>query len=131
MSLKDLLLREKIIKIKNPDEEPFVLKSGKRSRLFIDIKQASLNHIILNSIVNTLLDFGDAPVFLSICSQKHQYREEYNKTFCIGSVAIGGISIATALSIRTGINQIIVRSEKHDRGTATKIIGNCEGNKLY
>jgi orotate phosphoribosyltransferase len=37
MDLKDVLIREKIVKIKGEGEELFTLKSGKKSRLFIDI----------------------------------------------------------------------------------------------
>lgn len=108
-SLKEILLEAGIVKIRGMDEEPFKLKSGKKSRLFFDVKEASLNPTILKRII--------AEMDL-----------EFVKTFDkIASVAVGGVPIATALSLRTGIPQIIIRSEKHDRGTGTKIIGDCKG----
>lgn len=128
--LKDLLLREQIVKIKKPGEELFKLKSGKLSRLFIDIKQSSLNPIILNSIVNSIINEDYAPALLGICARSGTYRDQYNQNYCIGSVAVGGVPIGTSLSTRTGINQIIVRSEKHDRGTETQVIGNCKNKTI-
>lgn len=41
LDLKEMLLKEGIIKIKKEDEEPFILKS-KKSRFFIDIKERVL-----------------------------------------------------------------------------------------
>jgi len=113
MNLKEMLIKENIVKIKNKDEEPFTLKSGKKSRLFIDIKEASLNPEILEEIVRIIKFNWD------------WYRGM--NTVIIGSVAIGAIPIASVLSVEIGINQIIVRSEKHDRGTQSQIIGNCYG----
>jgi orotate phosphoribosyltransferase len=48
----------------------------------------------------------------------------------ICSVAIGSIPIATALSLEINIPQIIVRSEQHNRGTQSSIIGNCKDKKV-
>jgi len=127
MNLKEMLIKEGIVKIKNKNEEPFTLKSGKKSRLFIDIKEASLNPQILKRITQNAIgiitedipnlsltnaNFPDSHIFL------------FDK---IASVAVGGVPIATALSLETNVSQIIVRSEKHDRGTQSQIIGNCYG----
>ena len=116
MNLKEMLIEEGIVKIKNKDEEPFTLKSGKKSRLFIDIKEASLNPEILEEIVRIIKFNWD------------WYRGM--NTVIIGSVAIGAIPIASVLSVEIGINQIIVRSEKHDRGTQSQIIGNCKDKRV-
>ena len=117
MDLKDILLKEGIIKIKGKDEESFTLKSGKKSKLFIDIKEASLNPEILKEITDLTKELFDEFIFTN------------NKVDKIASVAIGGVPIATALSLKTKIPQIIVRSEKHDRGTQTQVIGdNGKGN---
>jgi len=130
MNLKEMLIKEGIVKIKNKDEEPFTLKSGKKSRLFIDIKEASLNPEILKRITQdairiitedipnlslTNANFPDSHIFL------------FDK---IASVAVGGVPIATALSLETNESQIIVRSEKHDRGTQSQVIGNCKGQRV-
>lgn len=119
--LKDLLLKEGIVRIKSSNEEPFVLKSGKKSRLFIDIKEASLNPVILRKIVTEIVSFG-RPFNTRPSGSSAIYN--YDK---IASVAVGGIPIATALSLTIGIPQVIVRSEKHDRGMKSQVIGNCQG----
>ncbi len=114
--LKDLLINEGIVKIKTKEEEPFTLKSGKKSRLFIDIKEASLNPIILREIVNII---------------KNMELDNFNLKFDkFGSVAVGGVPIASVLSFIYNTHQIIVRSEKHDRGTQTKIIGDCKDKNV-
>jgi len=116
MNLKEMLIKEGIVKIKNKDEKPFKLKYGKESRLFIDIKEASLNSEILKEMVR-VIDFN------------WDWYSSVN-TDIIGSVAIGGIPIASVLSVKIGIKQIIVRSEKHDNGTQSQIIGNCKDKKV-
>ena len=109
--LVQMMIDNKIVKIKEPQEEPFTLKSGKTSRLFFDVKEASLNPVILEEIIKH--------IDLSFVSQFEK----------IASVAVGGIPLATALSLKTGIPQIIIRSEKHDRGTESKIIGSCNNKE--
>lgn len=130
MDLKEMLIKEKIVKIKKPDEEPFILKSGKKSKLFIDIKQASLNPQILKRITQDIInmitkEIPDLAMTHSHLSDLHLYL--FNK---IGSVAVGGVPIGTSLSLETNIPQIIVRSEKHDRGTQSQVIGDCKGKKV-
>jgi len=126
MNLKEMLIEEGIVMIKNKDEEPFTLKSGKESRLFINMKEASLNPEILDIITDDIITYPHSPAMLDICRNEKIYREQYNKWSVIGSVAIGGIPIASVLSVKIGIRQIIVRSEKHDRGTQSQVIGNCK-----
>ena len=116
MNLKEMLLKESIVKTKGKDEEPFTLASGKKSKLFIDIKEAILNPEILGEIVR-IIDFN------------WDWFSDMN-TDIIGSVAIGGVPIASVLSIKREIKQVIVRSEKHERGTETKVIGNCINRKV-
>ena len=121
MDLKEMLIKEGIVKIRNKDEEPFTLKSEKKSRLFIDIKQASLNPDILDKIkweFFRIYGFNTDPEGLFM---------KYER---IGSVAIGGIPVATIISYFSKVPQIIVRSEKHDRGTQSQIIGNCDGKNV-
>lgn len=106
-----MLLKEKIVKVKGENEEPFTLKSGRKSRFFIDIKQASLNPIILKEIIRRVIQVAPAYIY------------KYDK---IASVAVGGVPIATALSLETDVPQVIIRSEKHDTGIKSQIIGDCE-----
>jgi len=129
MNLKEMLINEGIIK--NKDEEPFTLKSGKKSRLFIDIKQASLNPEILEKIVDDIIIYPHSPAMLNICENGKQYRAKQNEWSVIGSVAIGAVPIASVLSVKTGIKQVIIRSEKHDRGTKSQIIGNCKDKIVF
>lgn len=116
MSLIEMLKDAGIVKIKQPNEEPFTLKSGKKSRLFIDIKEASLNPKILKEIINQLKNFD---------------LDNFDNSFnVIGSVAVGGVPIASVYSYIMNIPQIIVRTEKHDRGTKSQVIGNCKDKKV-
>jgi len=121
MNLKEMLIKEGIVKIKKDGEELFTLKSGKKSRLFIDIKEASLNPDILDKIkweFFRIYGFNTDPEGLFM---------KYER---IGSVAIGGIPVATIISYFSKVPQIIVRSEKHDRGTKSQVIGNCKGQRI-
>ncbi len=116
-----MLIKEGIVKIKNKDEEPFTLKSGKKSRLFIDIKEASLNPDILDKIkweFFRIYGFNTDPEGLFM---------KYER---IGSVVVGGIPLATIISYFSKVPQIIVRSEKHDRGTQSQVIGNCKEKRV-
>lgn len=130
MNLKEMLIKEGIVKTKNKDEEPFTLKSGKKSRLFIDIKEASLNPLILKRITQNAIriiteDIPDMALTHAHFSDSHIFL--FDK---IASVAVGGVPIATALSLETNVSQIIVRSEKHDRGTQSQVIGDCKNKRM-
>lgn len=131
MNLKEMLIKEGIVKIKNKDEELFTLKSGRKSRLFIDIKQASLNPEILEKIVDDIITYPHSPAMFEICKREKQYREKQNEWSVIGSVAIGAVPIASVLSVKTGIKQVIIRSEKHDRGTQSQVIGDCKDKIIF
>lgn len=104
------LLDKGIIKVKNEDEEYFTLKSGRKSRFFFDVKEASLDPVILREFVNIIYAYKMLVV-------------SFDK---IGSVAVGGVPIASVLSYESRFPQIIIRSEKHKTGTESKIIGNCK-----
>lgn len=130
MNLKEMLINEEVIKIRKKDEEPFIVNAlGTKSRFFIDLKEASLNPDILKAIRRKLYsyneytyNFGANACDYNGCAYDQFFRK-YDK---IASVAIGGIPIATMLSLNLGIPQIIIRSSKHDRGTQSQIIGDCK-----
>lgn len=131
MKLMEMLIEEGVIKIRKNDEDPFIINEvGTKSRLFIDIKEASLNPEILKEIKRKIFNKSEytynygANIFNY---DGYAYDNFFKKYDRIASVAIGGIPIATMLSISLGIPQIIIRSHKHDRGTQSQIIGNCEG----
>lgn len=113
--LKDLLIKNNIVEVRQKHETPFTLKSRKESRLFVNIKEASINPVILNTMVKAILE-------------KYSWmRNEIlsQNTTVIGSVALGAVPIGTALSLKTGIHQIIIRTEVHKSGKQNKIIGDC------
>lgn len=131
MNLKEMLIKEGIIKVREKNEEPFVInEQGTKSRLFIDIKEASLNPDILNEIKRKIYNYNEytynygANVFNYDGYAYDHFFKQYDR---IASIAIGGIPVATMLSINLNIPQIIIRSRKHDRGTQSQTIGNCEG----
>ncbi len=121
--LKDVLIKEGIVKIRNNNEKPFILNElGTKSRIFFDIKQASLNPGILNiiwwNIKRKLMD--------------NKFISEYDILVFdkIASVALGAVPIGTILSYELSVPQIIVCSERHDRGTQSHIIGKCKDEKV-
>src|SRR5574337_226241 len=117
-NLIKMLVDSGIVKIKKEDEEPFTLKSGKKSRLFIDIKEASLNPLVLREISVNL----DKLIGSLLNNESFEFD-------IIGSVAVGAVPVASVYSYINETPQIIVRSEKHDRGTKTQVIGdNGNGN---
>lgn len=71
----------------------FVIKSGKKSKYYIDMKWASCNPKILD-IASDLL------------------KEEVKGYDRIGGILVDGIPLATILSMKTGIPMLIVRPEK-------------------
>lgn len=130
MNLKEILIKEGVIKIREKDEEPFIVNElGTKSRLFIDIKEASLNPKILHTIVGRIVTIIEEETDLALINANHPDSTLFlfDK---IGSVAVGGVPIATALSLVIDIPQIIVRTGKHDRGTQSQIIGNCKRDKV-
>lgn len=130
MNLKEMLIKEGVIKIRKKDEEPFIVNElGTKSRLFIDIKEASLSPKILHMIVGQIVRVIEEETDLALINANHPDSTLFlfDK---IGSVAVGGVPIATALSLVIDIPQIIVRTGKHDRGTQSLVIGNCKGMKV-
>ncbi len=72
MNLKELLIEEGIIKIRKKDEEPFIVNElGTKSRLFIDIKEASLNPKILHMIVGRIVTIIEEETDLALINANH------------------------------------------------------------
>lgn len=86
----------------------FILASGKKSKNYIDIKKASANPRILKLIA------GEIAEKININSIKADY---------IGCVALGGVPIAVAVSLETGLPLIIIRKEAKEYGTKGQIVG--------
>ncbi len=92
----------------------FTLASGKKSRYYVDIKKASTNPRILKIIAQAIKEK----------IKFHSISADY-----IGCVALGGVPIAVAVSLETGLPLIIIRKEVKEYGTKGQIVGEFEHGK--
>lgn len=86
----------------------FTLSSGKKSKYYIDIKKASASPRILKQVA----------LEISEKIKQHSIKVDY-----IGCVALGGVPIAVAVSMETGLPLIIIRKEAKEYGTKGQIVG--------
>ena len=94
----------------------FTLASGKKSRYYVDIKKASTNPRILKLIAERISEIMN----------RKSIPADY-----IGGVALGGVPIAVAVSLETGLPLIIIRKEAKEYGTKGQIIGEFKpGNSI-
>jgi orotate phosphoribosyltransferase len=94
----------------------FTLASGKKSEYYIDIKKASTDPYVLETIADEM-------------AREIQLRGlGVDK---IAGVVLGSIPLAVALSLKTKIPYIMVRREKKDHGTQKMIEGSlAAGEKV-
>lgn len=92
----------------------FTLASGKKSKFYVDIKKATTNPRILKIIA----------IEISGVMTERSIRVDY-----IGGVALGGVPIAVAVSLETGLPLLMIRKEVKDYGTKGQIVGECEPGK--
>lgn len=93
----------------------FTLSSGKKSTYYVDIKKATSDPTTLDLIagrINGIIKEQD------ICAQ------------AIGGVAVGGIPLATAVSLKSGLPLVIIRKALKDYGTGGRFIGDVAGREL-
>lgn len=94
----------------------FTLASGKKSEYYIDIKKASTDPYVLETIADEM-------------AREIQLRGLVIDK--IAGVVLGSIPLAVALSLRTKIPYIMVRKEKKDHGTQKMIEGSLnEGERV-
>jgi len=86
-------------------EGDFVLRSGKRSKYYLD------KYL-----------FGTKPAILSAIAEE-MAKALPKETQRIGGTVLGAVTLATALSLKTGIPAIIVRKTEKDYGTAKLVEG--------
>ncbi len=86
----------------------FTLASGKKSRYYVDIKKASTNPRILRQVAHQISEI---------------LKRKSIPADCIGGVALGGVPIAVAVSLETGLPLIIIRKETKEYGMKGQIIG--------
>jgi orotate phosphoribosyltransferase len=85
----------------------FLLASGRRSKVYVDIKAALTNPGVLSAIA---LEIGGRADFATVAG-----------------VAVGGIPVAVAVALATGKPYAIVRREEKGHGTGGKIVGDVAG----
>lgn len=93
-------------------EGDFVLSSGKRSKYYLDKWRFETNPKLLREIARALADLLPSPM-------PHR----------IAGVELGGVPLATALSLETNIPAIIVRREAKEYGTARDVEGVWESGE--
>ncbi|MCJ7822801.1 MAG: orotate phosphoribosyltransferase [Armatimonadetes bacterium] len=103
MTRKDLA---KAIKDAASREGDFVLSSGKRSSYYLDKWRFETDPRLLREIARALADLLPFP-------QPHR----------LAGVELGGVPLATALSLHTGIPSLVVRRQAKEYGTAKGIEG--------
>ena len=92
----------------------FLLSSGKRSNYYVDIKKATTNPRILKTIAKMIGHYIDKDVDVKI-----------------GGIELGSVPIATAVSLETDRELIIVRKKSKDYGTKSMVEGELkEGDKV-
>ncbi len=93
----------------------FTLASGKKSKYYVDIKKASTNPRVLKLIALRISDV----------LKRRSIRTDY-----VGGVALGGVPVATAVSLETGLPLLMVRKEAKEYGTKGQIVGEPEHGKM-
>ncbi|NIR02505.1 MAG: orotate phosphoribosyltransferase, partial [Gemmatimonadales bacterium] len=93
-------------------EGDFVLSSGKRSTYYLDKWRFETNPELLREIVRALADLLPFP-------GPHR----------LAGVELGGVPLATALSLETGIPFLVVRRQTKEYGTAKGIEGVFESGE--
>ncbi|HLB72252.1 MAG: orotate phosphoribosyltransferase [Candidatus Methanoperedens sp.] len=109
MNIADVLKESGAIKFGD-----FILASGKKSRYYIDIKKASTNPKILKMMACQISEM----------MKLHSISADY-----IAGVALGGVPIAVAVSLETGIPFVMIRKEVKEYGTKGQIVGDPERGK--
>ena len=93
----------------------FTLASGRKSTYYVDIKKAITDPATLELIANRIA---------GIMKERHICAE------VIGGVAVGGIPLATAVSLKSGLPLVIVRKSLKEYGTGGRFIGEVAGREL-
>ena len=101
----DLLIEYKAVEFGD-----FTLASGAKSKYYVDVKTAIMRPELLGAIA-----------------------EEVAKTYdfeVIAGVAVGGVPLATAVSLASGKPCAIIRSAAKDHGKSQMVIGNVAGKHV-
>ena len=93
----------------------FVLASGQKSNFYIDIKKASTDPRSLKIIACRIGELV----------RDHAARNP-GKKLIIGGVELGGVPIATAVSLETELPLLIIRKAVKDYGTKSQYVGEMD-----
>lgn len=86
----------------------FTLASGKQSKYYVDIKKATTNPKVLKAAAKLV---------------NYYVSKENNENLKIAGVELGSVSIATAVSLETEKDLLIIRKKAKEYGTKNKIEG--------
>ncbi len=106
MTLKERLIEAEAIRFGD-----FTLASGKKSRVYVDIKKAMTDPEILKAVSE------------SVVSQNLKWH-------IVAGVAVGGIPLAVAASLESGRPYVIIRKEQKGHGLSSPIIGDVSGKRV-
>lgn len=87
----------------------FTLASGKKSKYYIDIKKASTD-----------------PKTLKLIARQAAFRIKQIDVNIIAGVELGGVPLATAVSMETELPLLIVRKAVKDYGTKSRFVGDVK-----
>ncbi|WP_292469825.1 orotate phosphoribosyltransferase [Methanolobus sp.] len=92
----------------------FTLSSGKKSTYYIDIKKASTD-----------------PATLKVIAKGATHVIKGLDLDAVGGVVLGGVPLATAVSLESGLPLILIRKSSKDYGTGGRFVGEFEkGSKI-
>ena len=95
----------------------FTLSSGQKSHFYIDIKKASTDPKTLKIIADYIARLIPTAT-----------NADPEKTI-VGGVELGGVPIATAVSLSTGFPLLIIRKEQKEYGTKSRYVGQLDISK--
>ncbi len=107
----EMVLKESLIKCGAFIKGEFILSSGKKSKFYIDIKQASTNPKILKEIAQGMA--------------KHLKGEDK-----IAGMELGAVPLAVALSLETNLPYLIIRKAPREHGTGKLLEGDLKVDEL-
>ncbi|MDD3042796.1 MAG: orotate phosphoribosyltransferase [Methanosarcinaceae archaeon] len=84
----------------------FTLASGKKSKYYIDIKKASTD-----------------PKTLKVIAEQAAFRIKGMDAGIVAGVELGGVPLATAVSLETGLPLLVVRKAVKEYGTKGRFVG--------
>ncbi|HJJ48880.1 MAG TPA: orotate phosphoribosyltransferase [Methanocorpusculum sp.] len=105
VKILDLLIQYKAVEFGD-----FTLASGAKSKYYVDVKTAIMKPELLSAIAEEVAKKYDFEV--------------------IAGVAVGGVPLATAVSLASGKPCAIIRSSAKDHGKSDLIIGNVKGKRV-